>query len=182
MLVGLGNPGRRYAHTRHNFGFMVVDKLSSIRKCELVPGKGDWLEASTAYSGKRVILAKPSTYMNRSGWALVDLIQEHDIPLSNLLVILDEINLAFGKLRFRKQGSDGGHQGLASIIHQLKSETFPRLRIGIGQEQIQDVVEFVLSEFGEQEQEQIGSVVEVAAKACLEFVEHGIEYVMNHYN
>lgn len=182
LLVGLGNPGSKYRLTRHNLGFMIIEKIAEILKCNFTSGKGDYLVSEALFNGRNVVLAKPLTYMNRSGRAVLDLIQTYNVPLSNLLIILDDFNLPFGKLRFRSKGSDGGHQGLASVIYQVESETFPRLRVGVGKESIEDAVAFVLSNFDEEEQKELPKIVKHSANACLDFVSEGIEIVMNKYN
>lgn len=180
--MGLGNPGEAYAGSRHNFGFRVADKLSEILNSPFENGEGEYLAAKSAYSGKNVFVVKPLTFMNRSGLAVAEAIQRHNILLSNLLVISDDFNLPFGKLRIRRQGSDGGHNGLASVIYHLNTNLFPRLRIGIGKDIMDDVVTFVLSEFEEQEKQDLPAIVQRAAAASLEFVDHGITQAMNQYN
>ncbi|MFQ5823601.1 MAG: aminoacyl-tRNA hydrolase [bacterium] len=182
LLVGLGNPGVKYQFTRHNLGFMIVDKISELLHSPFTSGKGNYLISNTKFRGKNVVLTKPLTFVNRSGLAVLDLIKRFNIPLRNLLIILDDFNLPFGKLRLRMQGSDGGHNGLASVIYQLKSEEFPRLRIGIGREKIDDPVEFVLSDFDKKDQEGIDMIINHAAKAAIDFVVEGIEKTMNKYN
>jgi PTH1 family peptidyl-tRNA hydrolase len=182
LLVGLGNPGDKYKLTRHNIGFLIIDKVSEILKSPLTSGKGEYLVSETKYNETDVILAKPLTFMNRSGVAVLDLIKRFHIPLENLLVILDDFNLPFGKLRFRFKGSDGGHNGLASVIYQLRTEAFPRLRVGICKENIDDPVEFVLSNFDTEERKEIDEIINRAAQAALDFVTQGIEKTMNRYN
>jgi PTH1 family peptidyl-tRNA hydrolase len=182
LLVGLGNPGVKYKNTRHNLGFRIVEKIAEVIKCRFKSGKGEYLIAESTYSGKRIILAKPLTFMNKSGVAVLDLIQRYNVPQTNLLVILDDINLPFGKFRFRSKGRDGGHNGLASIIYQLKSEAFPRFRVGVGKENMRDPVEFVLSNFDKEERKELPRILNHAAKACLDFVAEGIEKTMNQYN
>ncbi|MFQ6115143.1 MAG: aminoacyl-tRNA hydrolase [bacterium] len=182
LLVGLGNPGDLYRLTRHNIGFVIIDKISEILHSPLTSGKGDYLISKTNYHEQEVILTKPLTFMNRSGVAVLDLVQRFHVPLENLLIILDDFNLPFGKLRFRFKGSDGGHNGLASVIYQLNSEAFPRLRVGIGKENIDDPVDFVLSGFDSEERKEIDAIVNNAAEAALDFVAEGIEKSMNKYN
>ncbi|MFQ5863978.1 MAG: aminoacyl-tRNA hydrolase [bacterium] len=182
LVVGLGNPGTKYKLTRHNIGFLIIDKISEILKSPLTVGKGDYLISKTSYHEKDVILSKPLTFMNRSGLAVLDLTRRFHIPLKNLLIILDDFNLPFGKLRLRFEGSDGGHNGLASVIYELESEAFPRLRVGIGRTNIADPVDFVLSNFDAQETKEIDAIIDNAAKAALDFVAEGIEKTMNKYN
>lgn len=182
LLVGLGNPGRKYQGNRHNLGFMVVDKAAELLQTRFKSGRGEYLMARGRRTDKHVLLLKPLTYMNRSGVAVADAVRRFDILLPNLLVILDDINLPFGRLRLRKRGSDGGHNGLASVIYSLRSEDFPRLRIGVTNDTMRDTVRFVLSDFNRTEKKELPAIVDRAAEACMEFVEHGIEQAMNKYN
>lgn len=152
LLVGLGNPGEKYRKTRHNTGFLFLDKVSeqcsiSFKKrvCYSLVGKG-------RIRGKEIILAKPLTYVNRSGRAVRELLHFYKLTEKDLLVVLDDFSLPLGMVRLRSKGSSGGHNGLESIIEALQTEDFPRLRIGIGREEIhEDLVSFVLSEFTPEE-------------------------------
>lgn len=181
LLVGLGNPGANYRETRHNLGFMVVDEIASRRNANFRSDSNS-LTADFLEGDQKVILAKPLTYMNKSGIAVSGLLNKFKIPLNHLLVITDDFNLPFGKLRLRTGGSDGGHNGLASVITQLGTRDFPRLRIGIGQERMSDTVGFVLSEFNRTEKKHLPEVIERAADASLAFVDNSITQVMNKYN
>lgn len=181
-LIGLGNPGREYLKTRHNIGFRVVDYLSKSLKVELKPGKGEYFIAHVEYGARPLFLVKLTTYVNRSGVALSQLLFHFPLQSSQLLVICDDVNLPLGRLRFRGKGSNGGHKGLASVIYHLGGEDFPRLRIGIGGGEREDLVGFVLGEFTPAEEEVIGKAVEQATEACLCFVEEGVEEAMNRYN
>jgi len=181
LLVGLGNPGPNYRATRHNIGFMVVDEIARIKE-ENFRSDRNCLTADFLEGGRKVILMKPITYMNKSGIAVSGLLNKFNVPLSNLLIISDDFNLPFGKLRLRGNGSDGGHNGLASIIQQLGTRDFPRLRIGIGQEKMSDTVSFVLSNFNREEKKQLPEVIERAAEASLSFIVNGLTHVMNKYN
>ncbi len=182
LLMGLGNPGPQYKFTRHNLGFMIVEKISDILKTNFTSGKGEYLIARSQVKDKQVFLAKPLTYMNRSGEAALDLVEKYEIPLHNFLVIVDDFNLPFGKIRFRKKGSDGGHNGLADIIYKLNSEEFPRLRVGIGTENMDDPVRFVLSPFTKEELEILPEIIQRAAEGSIYFIENGIEKTMSKYN
>lgn len=181
LLVGLGNPGPNYRTTRHNVGFMVVDEIARM-KGENFRSDQNCLTADFLEAGHKVLLTKPLTYMNNSGIAVSGLLNKFKVPLSNLLVILDDFNLPFGRLRLRADGSDGGHNGLASIIQQLGTRDFPRVRVGIGQEKMSDSVSFVLSNFNREEREQLPEVIERAAEASLSFIADGLNHVMNKYN
>lgn len=184
LICGLGNPGSRYAFTRHNLGFMVIDELA--RRFEVRFRKHEFYELARFSLDKgEILLLKPTTFMNRSGIALAEAVAANCISLSNLLVILDDIALPFGIIRLRAKGSSGGHNGLKSIIEYLDSEQFPRLRMGIKpvqDEPVEDMVEFVLSEFSEDERKQLPMFIERAFEAVVSFVRHGIEATMNQFN
>ncbi len=183
LLVGLGNPGSEYETTRHNVGFLVVKKVAQLLHGPFKYEKVEWYWiAKASVNETDVLLAKPVTYMNRSGAAVREVLEIFQISLNDILVIVDDFNLPFGKIRIRSKGSDGGHHGLASIIQELGSEDFPRLRIGIGQESISDAVSFVLSDFDAEERAQLLEVVKQAAEVCLSFAEHGLTKTMNKYN
>lgn len=181
LIVGLGNPGKLYETTRHNIGFMVVDFLSSkFKKSWEQVFDTFWSTAANCQQQKMIFL-KPDTYMNLSGMAVVAGVREYKIAPSNLLIICDDINLNFGTIRIRPSGSDGGQKGLRSIIQELDSQDFPRLRIGIG-DQFDDPVEHVLSSFNFWEQKQLPGIIEIAAEAALSFVHNGIELTMSRFN
>ncbi len=185
LLVGLGNPGLRYKKTRHNIGFMVIDKLVSQHEVlHRLRKKRSYLQAGLQVGpGQAIIAAKPLTYMNRSGDAVVELLHQFDVPLNNLLIIVDDVALPFGKVRLRAKGTTGGHNGLKSVIAQLQSESFPRLRIGVGvAEPIADTSGFVLGKFKREEKKQLPSVLQRAADVCMSFVTNGITETMNEYN
>lgn len=182
MIVGLGNPGEKYTRTRHNVGFMVADFV--VRKYDLKFREHELFEiAHLAIEGKELLLMKPLTFMNRSGIAVKYAIKANNIILSNFLVISDDLALPFGKLRIRRKGSSGGHNGLQSIIDHIQSSHFPRLRVGIKPEkEIEDVVEFVLSKFTHEEMEKIDAIIERATEALIYFVLHGAARAMNAFN
>lgn len=161
---------------------MVIDKIGQLLNCPFVAIDNIYLQADTVYAGHSVSLIKPLTFMNLSGEAVAELIDREKIDLPNLLVILDDFNLTFGKIRFRKGGTDGGHNGLASIITRLQTTDFPRLRFGIGQENMNDAVTFVLSDFNDSEKKSLSSLIDETAQACLYFIREGITKTMNMYN
>lgn len=182
LLVGLGNPGAKYAKTRHNIGFMVADKIAELEETSFHQKYKNSLLTEFRLNGKDVVLAKPLTYMNRSGDAVLELVDNFNLSLANLLVILDDFNLPFGTLRIRSKGSDGGHNGLASIIYHLQSNLFPRLRIGIGQESIVDSMKFVLSNFTAAETKALPAIINKAGEAAMNFVTDGVHTTMNKFN
>ena len=184
-MAGLGNPGKRYVQTRHNVGFMAVDLLAEQFRVSFKAGKGDYAVSEVARTGdaaKEFILLKPLTFMNNSGLAVRHAMDYFKIDLDGLLLILDEFQLPFGKLRLRAQGSDGGHNGLASVIQHLGSQDFARLRIGIGSENKGDSADFVLSKFSKSEQEELPALIARAAEAALEFILHDLPRAMNRFN
>ena len=178
----MGNPGLRYASTRHNIGFVVVDELAR-------DWGGSWsLDqeanaelADIVMAGSAVQLAKPLTFMNRSGAATGTLCGRLQLDVQKMLVVVDDFLLDFGRLRFRRQGSDGGHNGLASIIESARSNDFPRLRCGIGSpDPEQDVIDFVLSSFAEHED--VDELVGRSCKGIELYLQEGIEAAMNRFN
>jgi len=182
LIVGLGNPGPEYEDTRHNVGFMVVEglaerlRLSLTRERRALAGWG-------SYKGRRVGLAKPQTYVNRSGDAVRPLMEHHDVVPSELLVVVDDLHLDTGRLRLRPGGSSGGHNGLAHITERLGTSAFPRLRIGIGDDYARgEQADYVLSPFTAQQQPLIEEALIDAANAVLTFVREDVETAMNRYN
>ena len=184
LIVGLGNPGEEYAKTRHNIGFQCVNALA--RRYGLDFGKkiAKSRVAEGQIAGQRVALAKPFTYMNVIGQAVVSLSQWYKIaPAQELLVIYDELDLPFGTLRLRERGSAGTHNGMKSVVGQLGSQVFPRLRIGIGQGPPgRDAASYVLGRFSREEQEQIPEIVARAADAAEVVLREGLIAAMNRFN
>ena len=183
LIVGLGNPGTRYRSTRHNLGFRCLDRMalkweihSSDRRAKAVLGRG-------RHAGQEVVLAKPRTFMNNSGEGVVYLLARFGAQPSDLLIVYDDMELPLGRLRIRTSGSDGGHQGIRSIIAALKTQDFPRLRVGIGQPPPgHDPISHVLGRFSEEESTVIAKAVKkvVAAVDCL--LEENIDVAMNRFN
>jgi peptidyl-tRNA hydrolase, PTH1 family len=185
LVAGLGNPGSMYRRTRHNVGFMVIEELAARLRCGARPGKGEYEFAECQIGGAPVILLAPTTYMNASGEAVLDALEHFRIPPDRLLVIADDLALSLGTLRVRAAGSDGGHNGLASIIYQLGTEAFPRLRCGIGREERpakEETADFVLSPFGSDEEEVARAMILRAADAVTTIVESGLDRTMTLYN
>jgi len=182
LVFGIGNPGFRYRKTRHNVGFMVVDELArrcgvrvKKRFCESVIGEGE------ADGGVGVVIAKPLTYVNRCGGEYAGLLREYDLMLEEGLVVCDDIALPLGRIRVRRGGSSGGHNGLESIIEEVGTREFPRLRVGIG-EVVGDGVDFVLSRFNKGERGAIAGAIGRAAEAAVVWARYGIDEAMNCYN
>jgi PTH1 family peptidyl-tRNA hydrolase len=183
LIVGLGNPGERYKNTRHNSGYRVVDFLAESNKENFRPGKGEFLFCEIKIKEERVYLIKPLTFMNSSGVAVVQAMDNLNLGIESLLVVCDDVNLPLGKIRIREKGTDGGHKGLRSIIYQLSSIEFARLRMGIGDtpEDV-DLEEFVLQDFKEEEREKADQMVEKAALGVENVWVNGIEDSMNRFN
>lgn len=185
-MIGLGNPGSQYQGTRHNLGFEVVDLISHLLSIPLRLGEGDYLIGFGNTGSQRIGLVKPLTYMNNSGNAVADLQSRFNVPLEKLLVVCDDFQLPLGTLRLRTRGSDGGHNGLYSIIYHLKSDRFPRLRLGIASESMPSskalLADFVLSPFTPGEQEIARTMVKRAADAVIVAAEHGLVTAMNQFN
>jgi peptidyl-tRNA hydrolase, PTH1 family len=182
LIAGLGNPGPEYAHTRHNAGFLIAEKLA------LEAGEKFHRErlaevARIKHRGRQLVLIKPSTFMNVSGKAVSYWLQHEDIPVSNLLVLVDEIALPFGKIRIGPKGSDGGHNGLSSIQETLGTIGYPRLRFGIGSNFGKgQQVDYVLGEWDNVEKETLASRLSLAAEAVKAFAYAGLEHSMNEFN
>lgn len=181
LIVGLGNPGRKYQRTRHNVGFMVLDAIARQQQKSFVKNDDDAWTCTYQKQKKHIILMKPATYMNLSGRAVAAGVARYEIDSENLLVICDDINLKFGTIRIRSKGRDGGQKGLRSIISFLATQNFPRMRIGVG-DHFNDAVEFVLSPFSEQEYENLLSVIEIAVDAVDHFILNNLESAMSWFN
>ena len=182
LIVGLGNPGVRYKLTRHNIGYMVVDQIAKHFNCSF---KRHFKYKIARFNLRhyKIILMKPTTYMNLSGKAVSKGIKKYNIILSNLLVISDDLNLPLGKIRLRAKGSAGGHNGLKSIIENLDTEMFPRLRIGMtGEDKISNVINYVLSPLDHKELAQVDQVINLGARCVEHFINHGLTTAMNEFN
>jgi PTH1 family peptidyl-tRNA hydrolase len=183
IIVGLGNPGREYENTRHNTGFAVVDRLARKHRSRFTYRRCRSLVAKTRIGGVDVLLAKPLTFVNLSGEAVACILRMAEAELSDLLVVLDDVNIPFNEVRIRAGGGDGGHKGLRSIIAQLSSEEFPRLRVGVGSDDLpEDLTEFVLGTFSEEERDKLPDLVETCCRAVETLVVKGIERAMNEFN
>jgi len=183
LIVGLGNPGREYEDTRHNAGFEVVSLLAERWELEFTAGKGDYLVARGQFGDISVILAKPTTFMNQSGFAVQGMTSFFKIEVEQLLVIVDDVNILLGRIRFRSEGSGGGQKGLENIIYQLGREDFTRLRIGVGTEDMpEDLTGYVLGNFRKEEIPVIEEMIVTSADAVEVFLKEGIEEAMNRFN
>lgn len=182
VVVGIGNPGRRYHRTRHNVGFEVVDMLARSDGIDLRKRRFDALLGEGKISGEDVLLVKPQTFVNNSGSAVRQVLDWWKLPLGELLVVSDDVNLPIGVLRFRRGGSAGGHHGLESIIAHLGTEAFQRLRIGIGREDEKDLVDHVLGRFTRSERKVMDEASIDAVRGITVWIAHGIDECMNQFN
>ncbi len=183
LIVGLGNPGSKYAHTRHNVGFDVLDALSRKLNVSISRERDNALIGECFVGGQKVILAMPQTYMNLSGEAVMPLANYFKIPPENLLVVYDDIDLPQGHIRIRKNGSAGTHNGMRSIVGLLGYENFPRLRVGVGQKREgYELADWVLGHYIGEEQEVADKAFALAADAIVDYIQNGIESAMRTYN
>lgn len=183
LIVGLGNPGKQYEHTRHNIGFDVIDHLSAHLQISLNESKHKGIYGSGYVRGEKVFLLKPLTYMNLSGESVRPLMDYYDIALEDLIVIYDDLDLPVGKIRLRQKGSAGGHNGIKSLIAHLGSQEFNRIRVGVNRPSNgQAISDYVLSRFLKEEQEVIDQVIVKCREACEAALEEPFLQVMNKYN
>ena len=184
LIVGLGNPGKDYARTRHNCGFRAIDILAENLGCKIDKGKFQGLYGQAVHNGKKLYLLKPQTYMNLSGRSVLQLSAYYNIPPQRIIVLFDDISLEPGRLRIRGDGSAGGHNGIKSIISELGSESFPRVKIGVGAkpEPERDLADWVLSNFSSAEDKAMTASLENAADAALSIIDRGVAESANRYN
>lgn len=183
LIVGLGNPEEEYANTRHNMGFNVINKLSEEYKIEVNKNKFDALFAAGNIEGEKVILLKPQTYMNLSGKSIIQVINFYKIPLENVLIIYDDIDIEPGLIRIRKKGSSGSHNGMKSVVAELNSQDFPRIRVGIGKPNYNnDMINYVIGVVPKEEQIQLEEGTKKAKEAVIEVLKNGIDTAMNKFN
>jgi PTH1 family peptidyl-tRNA hydrolase len=183
LLIGLGNPGREYRYSRHNFGFMLVDRITVRLNARGMKVQSKAIVITAAYEDRKLILAKPQTYMNLSGQSVQGLIHFYKLPLTNVLIAHDDLDIPFGTIRIRPGGGPGGQRGMASTIEQLGTKDFPRLRIGIGRPPGRmDPSAYVLQDFSREELKVVSEILDRAADAALEFVRSGLDKAMNKYN
>ena len=185
-MVGLGNPGSKYEFTRHNIGFRTVDSLAQDIEVEFKKVKSYYsLISRGMINNHKVILIKPQTFMNLSGRAVSKVVSYYKIPLQDLLIVYDDLNLELGQVRIRKKGSAGGHKGIESIMQYLNSEEIPRLRIGIGNPSVNfnfNCMSYVLSNFNNDEKDKIEELIQLSTEAIKTVIEDGFEKAMRKYN
>ena len=184
LIVGLGNPGKEYERTRHNCGFRAIDVLAQKLGCKVDTSKFQGLYGQASYNGTKLLLLKPLTYMNLSGRSVLQLSAWFHVPPQRIIVLFDDISLEPGRLRIRADGSAGGHNGIKSIISEVGSQDFPRVKIGVGGKAHpeQNLADHVLSTFSALEEKALGSALERAADAALCIIDHGVPEAANRYN
>lgn len=181
LIAGLGNPGPRYEKTRHNVGFLVIDEL--LRRQKLVfKEKDNYRIAEGSQYDEKIILLEPLTFMNNSGIAVRKVMQKSNLTPENLIVVHDDLDLATGNLKIRKKGSSGGHKGVESIIQNIGSREFIRIKIGIGRDPLIPTEKYVLSKFSKDEMQSVREAIARAAESIDSIIRHGIEYTMNRFN
>jgi len=182
LIVGLGNPRPKYSHTRHNAGFMVLDRYAEKVGVKFENGPGPYHQAKFSFSTDQLFLIKPTTYMNLSGIALKYILENIiDIDLSKVLIVLDDLDLPFGTIRFRQKGGSAGHKGLENILTTIDTEQIARLRIGIG-DTPEDPIEFVLSDFKPEEFAKLNTILDAACAGIDTFIRDGVKTAMNMHN
>ncbi len=182
MIVGLGNPGKEYENTRHNIGFMAIDKIALKNHVSLDSKKGNGIYTIFEKNHEKILLLKPQTYMNLSGEAVKALMQYYKIEVSDILVISDDLDMPTGKIKLKYKGSSGGHNGLKNIELHLKTQEYKRLKIGISNNKNYDTKDYVLGRFSLEEREKIDSVLNTVTDIFDDFCINSFENVMNKYN
>ena len=182
MIVGLGNPGKQYARSKHNIGWLALDALAARHKVSPPRLKQEAMIAEAIIRGERVLLVKPLTYMNASGRAVRALADYFKIEPGDIFVIVDDIDIPFGQVRIRKSGGSGTHNGMRDLVNHLRTEDFPRLRLGIGQERQGNLADFVLGDFPKAMKPDLDKLLGRAADAVEDYLAQGIDYSMNRNN
>lgn len=183
LIAGLGNPGKEYRETRHNIGFMSVDRIAERLGVSFTRTQSKALITDALYQRQRIYLAKPQTFMNASGQAIGALLKFYKIPHENLLVIYDDVDLPFETIRIKPSGGSAGHLGMMNIIQQLGTQDFPRLRLGVGRAyKSRQAGDYVLKPFSKEESEFLSAYIDRAADAALAYIMEGIDQAMTEYN
>jgi PTH1 family peptidyl-tRNA hydrolase len=182
LIVGLGNPGPKYLWTRHNAGFIVLDRFAALAGIPVIKKNFAGLYGEGNFKGNRLLLLKPQTYMNLSGRSVAAALRFHKLGISDLLIIHDELDIPFGQLKLKEGGGHGGHNGLRSLHQELGSGDYPRLRIGIGKPLHGDMADFVLSNFGKDELAGLPQVIDGAVDALEMFISEGLPKTMSLFN
>ena len=183
LIVGLGNPEEEYSKTRHNMGFDVINQIANKYEIEMARSKFNGIYGSGMIEGEKVILLKPQTFMNLSGQCIKPFVDFYKIPLENVLVIYDDMDVEVGKIKVRKKGVPGTHNGAKSVVHELLSEEFPRIRVGIGKPIDEyDAIDYVIGKLEDETYQQLEKGIDQAVNATIDYLKNGIDYAMNYYN
>ena len=183
LIVGLGNPENEYAHTRHNMGFDTINQIAKNNNIQITKNKFKGLCESTIIQNQKVILLKPQTYMNLSGESVKEVAEFYNLKPEEIIVIYDDIDIEQGHIKIRKKGGAGSHNGMKSVVEELQSTDFARIRVGIGQPEFKsDMINYVIGKVSQEEQEILQQGVEKAAKAVEEILKNGIDIAMNKFN
>ena len=183
LIVGLGNPENEYAHTRHNMGFDTINQIAKNNNIQITKNKFKGLCESTIIQNQKVILLKPQTYMNLSGESVKEVAEFYNLKQEEIIVIYDDIDIEKGHIKIRKKGGAGSHNGMKSVVEELQSTDFARIRVGIGQPEFKsDMINYVIGKVSQEEQEILQQGVEKAAKAVEEILKNGIDIAMNKFN
>jgi PTH1 family peptidyl-tRNA hydrolase len=183
LIIGLGNPEEEYARTRHNMGFDTINSIALKYNISVEKKKFDALYTDTIIEKEKVILVKPQTYMNSSGISVKQFVQFYKIPMENIIVIYDDMDIDKGIIKIRKKGGPGSHNGMKSVVQEISSDAFPRIRVGIGlPEHKNDMINYVIGNVPKEEYDILHSGVEKAADAVIDILKNGIDHAMNEYN
>jgi peptidyl-tRNA hydrolase, PTH1 family len=183
LLIGLGNPGREYKDTRHNFGFMLIDRITVRLNARGMKVQSKAIVMNAVHEERKLILAKPQTFMNLSGQSVQGLIHFYKVPLTNVMILSDDLDIPFGTIRIRASGGPGGQRGLSSILEKLGTKEVPRMRLGIGRPPGRmDPAAYVLQNFSRDEMKSISEILDHATDAVFAFVTHGLNKAMNEFN
>ncbi|MBU2491230.1 MAG: aminoacyl-tRNA hydrolase [Bacteroidetes bacterium] len=182
-VLGIGNPGKKYEDTRHNIGFIILNKFAEKHKLYFKPSKGEYFIAGSDFNASPFFLIKPATYVNLSGIAAKEFLDSYKVRLEDLLIVADDINLEPGKIRIRKSGGDGGHNGIASLIYHLQSDQFPRIRFGIGNDfEKGGMADFVLEKFSIEDQKIITPAINSTLEIIEQFLVSGLSTALNYFS
>lgn len=183
LIVGLGNPEKDYSNTRHNMGFNTINKLAKQYEIEVTKSKFKGLYGTGMIEGEKVILLKPQTFMNLSGESIKEVLQFYKIEIEQLIVIYDDIDIEPGIIKIRKTGGPGTHNGMKSVVHELNTQNFKRIRVGIGMpEDKENLIEYVIGTIPEEDREKLEKGTDLAKEAVIEIIKSGIDIAMNKFN
>lgn len=183
IIIGLGNPEKDYSNTRHNMGFQVINKLAKQYEIEVTKSKFKGLYGNGVIEGEKVILLKPQTFMNLSGESVKEILQFYKTDIEQIILIYDDIDIESGVIKIRKTGGPGTHNGMKSVVHEINTQNFKRVRIGIGMpEDKEDLIEYVIGAIPEEDKEPLEKGIELAKEAVVEIIKNGIDIAMNKFN